>query len=131
MWAAVDRGASGGNFELRFDGGGSFAAFLGLVYRVQRCARVFYGDSAIWATRQSFDRIGGYRDIPIMEDFEFAKALFRTRKLANLPGPAVTSSRRWRTAGVIRTLSIWVIIRYLYLIGVSPERLVRLYRVVR
>jgi len=128
---AVERGASGGNFDLMFDGGGVFAAFLGGIYRAQRYARVFYGDSAIWSTRATFDRIGGYYDIPVMEDFEFAKALFRTKRLVRLPGPAVTSSRRWRKAGIGRTLATWIAIRYLYLLGVSPDRLVKLYRVVR
>lgn len=131
LCTAVARGARGGNFALRFDGGGLFAAFLGAVYRLHRLARVFYGDSAIWATRSTFDEVGGYRDIPIMEDVEFARALHRSGRVDCLPGPAVTSSRRWREAGIVRTVAIWITIRCLYVAGVSPRRLAGLYRRVR
>jgi glycosyltransferase involved in cell wall biosynthesis len=64
---AARRGVCGGNFALRFDGGGLFSAFLGAVYRKQRALRVFYGDSAIWATRETFARLGGFPEQPIME----------------------------------------------------------------
>lgn len=128
---AVRDGAEGGNFDLHFDGGGAFAATLEVVYRLQRAVRVFYGDSAIWLTRRAFARLGGYPEIPIMEDLELARALMATRRAAKLPGPAITSSRRWRRSGILRTVMIWVVIRYLYILGVAPERLAHLYRVVR
>jgi rSAM/selenodomain-associated transferase 2 len=128
---AVRRGAVGGNFDVRFDGGGAFAALLGMVYRLQRVVKVFYGDSVIWATRPAFARLGGYPEIPIMEDLELARALLATGRAARLPGPAITSSRRWRETGIGRTVLIWLMLRYLYVIGISPERLARGYRVVR
>jgi rSAM/selenodomain-associated transferase 2 len=128
---AVRGGAEGGNFDLRFDGGGAFAATLEVVYRLQRAVRVFYGDSAIWLTRRAFARLGGYPEIPIMEDLELARALMATRRAVKLPGPAIASSRRWRRSGILRTVAIWVVIRYLYILGVAPERLAHLYRVVR
>jgi len=128
---AVRAGAAGGNFDLRFDGGGAFAATLGVVYRLQRMVRVFYGDSAIWVTRRAFARLGGYPEIPIMEDLQLARALMATRCTVKLPGPAITSSRRWHQAGITRTVVLWVLIRYLYFLGVAPDRLARLYRVVR
>lgn len=128
---ASRRGAAGGNFALRFDGGRVFATVLGVIYRLQGVIRVFYGDSAIWATRDTFARLGGYPEIPIMEDLEFARALIATGSAERLPGPAVTSSRRWRNAGIARTITTWVVIRYLYAMRVSPHRLARLYRAVR
>jgi rSAM/selenodomain-associated transferase 2 len=125
------RSVAGGNFSLRFDGGDRFSRVLGAWYAVQRRAGVYYGDSAIWARRTAFDALGGFRALPVMEDYDFARRLERHGRTACLRGPAVTSSRRWRALGVRRTVFAWVAIRWLYVLGVSPERLARLYSRVR
>ena len=121
----------GGNFALRFDGGGAFERVLGAVYRFQRRHGFYYGDSSVWVRRETFERLGGYREIPIMDDYDFVRRLERSGRTRCLPGPATTSSRRWRAMGIPRTVLAWFLIRWLYVAGVSPERLVRLYRVVR
>lgn len=124
-------GVVGGNFALRFDGPGLFPRVLGAVYATQRRLGVFYGDSAMFVRRDAFRALGGFRDLPIMDDYDLARRLHRTGRAVRLPGPAVTSSRRWRRMGVARTVAVWVVIRWLYLAGVDPARLARLYRVVR
>ena len=122
----------GGNFALRFDDGrGRFERLLGAVYRLQRRHGLYYGDSSVWATRVAFDALGGYREIAIMDDYDFVRRLERLGATRCLPGPATTSARRWRAAGVPRTVFAWFVIRGLYVAGVSPDRLVRLYRAVR
>lgn len=121
----------GGNFSLRFDGGDRFSRVLGAWYAVQRRAGVYYGDSVIWLRRSMFDRLGGFRALAIMEDYEFVRRLERAGRTVCLPGPALTSARRWQRQGLIRTIASWVTIRWLYLAGVSPERLARLYRPAR
>jgi rSAM/selenodomain-associated transferase 2/rSAM/selenodomain-associated transferase 1 len=125
--------AAGGNFELRFDGSGRFERVLTAWYRAQRRLGVYYGDSAIWLTRQAFDTLDGFAAIPIMEDYELARRLEHEPGLrtACLPGPATTSARRWRTLGIPRTVLSWVAIRWLFLAGVSPRGLARLYRKAR
>jgi len=122
---------AGGNFALRFDGDGIFERVLGAVHRVQRRHGFYYGDSSIWATRRAFDALGGYREIPIMDDYDFVRRLERSGATRCLPGPATTSARRWRAAGIARTVLSWFVIRWLFVAGVSPARLARLYRVVR
>ena len=122
---------AGGNFALRFDGGGAFERALGVVYRLQRRLGTYYGDSAIWVRRATFDALGGFREIAIMDDFDFARRLERHGATRCLPGPATTSPRRWRELGVARTVLVWLAIRWLYVAGVPPTRLARLYRVVR
>lgn len=117
----------GGNFALRFDGPGVFPRALGAWYALQRRWGVFYGDSVIVVRASAFRRLGGYPDIPIMEDFAMARALGRLGRTARLPGPAVTSSRRWRRHGIPRTVARWLAIRWLYAGGVPPERLARHY----
>jgi rSAM/selenodomain-associated transferase 2 len=121
-------GADGGNFAIRFDGGDAFSRVLGAWYRGQRLLGAYYGDSAIWVRREAFEALGGFRDLPIMEDYDFARRLERRFRTACLPGPVVTSARRWRALGVRRTVLSWVVIRWLFLAGVPPERLARLYR---
>ena len=120
--------ADGGNFALHFDGGDLFARSLGAWYRVQRRLGVYYGDSAIWLRRRAFDALSGFRDLPIMDDYDLARRLERGFRTACLPGPVVTSARRWRALGIPRTVLSWIVIRWLFVAGVSPATLARLYR---
>ena len=129
--ACVDARVVGGNFALRFDGGDLFSRVLTAYYAVQRRFGVYYGDSAIWMRRATFERIGGFRPLPIMEDHELVRRLRRAGRDVCLPGPAITSARRWKALGLPKTIYSWVVIRGLYLAGVSPERLARLYPAAR
>ncbi len=124
----------GGNFALRFGNGDECAAFeriLGAIYRLQRRHGLYYGDSSIWVRRGAFAGLGGFREIPIMDDYDFVRRLERSGETRCLPGPATTSSRRWRRSGIARTVLVWFLVRRLYVAGVAPHRLARLYRVVR
>lgn len=129
--ALADGRVAGGNFALRFDDPGLFGRLLGVVYALQRRCGIFYGDSAIWTRSATFRALGGYRPLPIMDDYDFARRLADAGRTRCLPGPAVTSSRRWRRQGIARTVLSWVLIRWLYVAGVPPARLARLYRAVR
>ena len=121
----------GGNFALRFEGRGAFPRALGAWYAAQDRLGTHYGDSAMFARARAFRALGGFPDIPVMEDFELARALRRLGPTRRLPGPAVTSGRRWRRLGVGRSLRAWVLIRTRYGMGVPPERLARMYPPVR
>jgi GT2 family glycosyltransferase len=121
----------GGNFALRFGGEDRFSSVLGAVYAGQRRLGIYYGDSAIWVRRRVFEALGGYRDLAIMDDYDFVRRLERRGRTACLPGPAVTSARRWQHGGLLRTIASWVVIRGLYLAGVPAPRLAGLYRHVR
>lgn len=120
--------AHGGNFAISFDGGDCFSRVLGAWYALQRRLGVYYGDSAIWLRRAVFDDLGGFGPLPIMEDYDLSRRLEKSFRTACLPGPAVTSARRWRALGVPRTVFTWVVIRWLFVAGVPPARLAGLYR---
>ena len=129
-----DPDVAGGNFALRFGGerSGAFERTLGAVYRLQRRHGFYYGDSSVWVRRATFDALGGFSEIPIMDDYDFVRRLERSGGATRcLPGPATTSARRWRAVGIPRTVLAWFAIRWLYVAGVSPARLARLYRIVR
>lgn len=126
-----DRRLVGGNFRLRFEGGDRFARALAAYYRVSRRLGVYYGDSSLFVRREVFELLGGFRELPIMDDYDFARRLERSGTTACLPGPAVTSSRRWRRAGITRTICSWTAIQALYWAGVPAAHLAPLYRRIR
>ncbi|MGD9735985.1 MAG: TIGR04283 family arsenosugar biosynthesis glycosyltransferase [Solirubrobacterales bacterium] len=129
--ALADPKVLGGNFRLHFDGGDRFSQILGAWYALQRHSGIYYGDSAIWLRRRTFDSLGGFRELAIMEDYDLARRLQRAGQTVCLPGPAITSARRWQGHGLTRTVGSWMLIRWLYLAGVPAARLARLYPRIR
>jgi rSAM/selenodomain-associated transferase 2 len=87
-----------------------------------------YGDQAIFMKRDVFETLGGYRDIPLMEDVEFMRRMKRSGyKICIIPEKVKTSPRRWESEGVLFcTLRNWTIMT-LYLLGLSPEKLAKYY----
>lgn len=93
-----------------------------------RLTRIPYGDQAIFIRKDCFTKIGGYKEIPLMEDVELMQRIKkRGDKICILSDRVFTSPRRWEKEGIIYcTLRNWVII-ILYLIGISPDKLARYY----
>lgn len=87
-----------------------------------------YGDQAIFLYSATFDKIGGFSDLPLMEDFEFVRRLKKQGRIAILPQPVLTSDRRWQQLGVLKTTAINQIVIIAYFLGVSPDRLAFWYR---
>jgi rSAM/selenodomain-associated transferase 2/rSAM/selenodomain-associated transferase 1 len=87
-----------------------------------------YGDQALFTTAASFHRVGGFADIPIMEDFELVRRLGSAGRIEILPVPVVTSPRRWLRVGVWKTWLINQLVVVGYYLGISPDRLSRFYR---
>ena len=77
--------------------------------------------------REVFQRMGGFPDIPLMEDIAFCRALKRMGEVACLRSRVVTSARRWEVDGVWRTIFRMWTLKLLYLAGVSPARLKQFY----
>jgi len=129
--AIEDPGVVGGNFRLEFDGDDRFARLLGGLYAALRRVGVYYGDSAVFVRADVFRALGGFRPLPVMDDYDFARRLERRGRTVCLPGPALTSGRRWKRFGIGRTLASWIAIQTLYMAGFPPNRLARLYRPAR
>ena len=96
-----------------------------------RLTRSATGDQAIFVRRDVFVQLGGYADMPLMEDIDLSRRLKRAGRVACLRERVITSSRRWRAHGVVRTILLMWTLRLLYACGVGPERLARMYRNVR
>ena len=121
----------GGNFDILFDGGDLAAAVFTRINRWRRRFGVFYGDSGIFVRKSFFEASGGFRPWPILEDYEFARRLWRSGAVALLDEPIYVSDRRWKQSGLIRTMWAWFWIQGLFMAGISPQRLARLYGIVR
>lgn len=89
------------------------------------------GDHGIFVKKDMFDIIGGFSEIPIMEDLEFVKKMNIVTNGIEIKSPVKISVRRFEHSGIIRTLSIMWVLKILYYFGVSPERLAKYYRQIR
>lgn len=127
---AVAGGATGGGFRVRFDSPRPLVQLLGsrLVNLRTRWTRCPLGDQAQFATADAFRAAGGFPDWPLFEDLELARRLKRRGRIEILPLVAVTSARRFERLGVARTIATNWLLLTLYLLGVAPERLARIYR---
>ncbi|MCW6051542.1 TIGR04283 family arsenosugar biosynthesis glycosyltransferase [Microcoleus sp. A2-C5] len=100
---------------------------IGVNWR-SRFLQMPYGDQAIFLTAATFDKIGGFPDLPLMEDFEFVRRLKKQGRIEIVPQPLFTSARRWQQLGVIQTTVINQIVIIAYFFGVPPDRLAFWYK---
>ncbi len=120
----------GGNFNLRFAGDSWGATALTRIYPLLRRLGLVYGDSAIFVLRSAFETVGGYRDLPLFEDCDLYQRLRRQGRFVRLSEYATTSARRFE-GRFLRTFAHWVMLQLLYWLGVAPQRLAQMYRIVR
>ena len=120
--------AVGGNFRLDFDGDTGFDAWLARFYAWIRAKGFYYGDSGIFVRRAVYERLGGMRPIALMEDYDFVRRLERAGPTICIDDPPlVTSSRRFAGRSPVAIVLGWLKIHTLFHLGVSPDRLARLY----
>jgi rSAM/selenodomain-associated transferase 2 len=120
--------APGGNFRLLFDGGRRFDRWLERFYCWIRGHGLYYGDSGIFIRRRWYRRLGGFRPIPVMEDYDLVRRMEAegTTVCVQSP-PLVTSSRRFQGRHPVAIFLGWVRIHLLFHLGVAPARLAHLY----
>jgi len=125
---ALERSIFGG-FRLRFAEEAMKLRVAAAMINVRTfVTRAPWGDQAQFIRRETFERIGGYRELPIMEDYELAARMKRMGKTIVLPQKVTTSGRRFLDKGVLRTAFInWSIITR-YRFGASTDDLAALYR---
>jgi rSAM/selenodomain-associated transferase 2/rSAM/selenodomain-associated transferase 1 len=87
-----------------------------------------YGDQAIFVLSALFHRLGGFPEIPIMEDFEFVRQLRKKGDIAIIPVPVATSPRRWKNLGVLKTTLINQLAVAMFYAQVPPKTIARWYR---
>ena len=118
----------GGRFDVDLDGDHWLLKIVGaMINHRSRITKVGTGDQAIFVRREVFARMGGFPEIPLMEDIAFCRALKRLGGVACLRSRVVTSARRWESEGVWRTIIKMWTLKLLYFAGVSPVTLKRFY----
>ena len=126
--ACSDRTVIGGRFDVNLEPSSPLIRLTSeLINRRSRLTRISTGDQAIFIRRDVFEQLGGYADIPLMEDIDLSRRMRRAGQIACLRQRVTTSARRWQKEGVVRTILLMWSLRALYLFGVSPARLQRLY----
>jgi rSAM/selenodomain-associated transferase 2/rSAM/selenodomain-associated transferase 1 len=117
-------GIAAGAFEFRLD---MSSRGLQIIERVanwrSRRLQMPYGDQAIFIRSALFRDIGGFPDMPIMEDFEFIRRLQKRGYIHTAPHPAITSARRWTMLGLWKTTLINELVVVAYYLGISPTRI--------
>jgi rSAM/selenodomain-associated transferase 2 len=84
-----------------------------------------YGDQGLLIRRDLFESVGGFPELPLLEDVALFRRLRRMTRVAELPAPIVTSGRRYQERGLIRTWLVNTAVIALYFAGVAPQRLAR------
>ena len=123
-----DRQMVGGCFRIRFprreliyrvgDAGGNLAVEL-----FGRC----YGDHGIFCRREDFFSVGGYPNVPLLEDAEFYRRLRRRGRTLQLASKIITSPRRYEEIGPYRLTASYLLLSTLYLLRVPVSVLARIY----
>ena len=90
-----------------------------------------YGDQALFLKASTFHELGGFPELPIMEDFVFVRSLSKRGKITIVPASVTTSARRWEQQGIFKTTIINQIMILGYYLGISPDRLKQWYRSTR
>ncbi|MEO8752242.1 MAG: TIGR04283 family arsenosugar biosynthesis glycosyltransferase [Casimicrobiaceae bacterium] len=122
--AAVANDRRWGRFDVQFD---ARDALLQLVARLMnlrsRITGIATGDQALFVCRDLFEAVGGFPEIPLMEDVAISRALGRLGLPACLHAKVVTSARRWVRNGVWKTIFLMWRLRAAYFFGADPARL--------
>jgi rSAM/selenodomain-associated transferase 2 len=117
-----------GRFDLRIAGRHPLLAVVArMINWRSRLTGIATGDQAIFVSRKAFAAVGGFPDLPLMEDIAISRRLKRLCRPFCIATPAVTSGRRWEQNGVIRTILLMWRLRLSYYLGVEPALLARLY----
>ncbi len=121
-------GRSWGRFDVKIEGRHPLLTVVGWLMSIRsRLTGIATGDQGIFVRRDAFQAVGGFEDIPLMEDIALSKRLKRTGPPLCLRERVVTSGRRWETNGILATVLLMWRLRLAYFFGVDPKQLAQQY----
>jgi rSAM/selenodomain-associated transferase 2 len=124
----ADQWTVGGRFDVRFDHPSLWATIISRMMNWRsRLSGIATGDQALFVRRPIFEQMGGFTEMPLMEDIDFSRRLKRKGSTAALTATVTTSFRRWEQQGPLRTILLMWTLRFLYWVGISPHRLQHFY----
>ena len=117
-----------GRFDVTLDGRHWLFRFIEKAINLRSCvSSVATGDQAMFFRADFFRQLGGFPDIPLMEDIAISKLARRHQRAACLQPAVITSARRWQKNGILRTILLMWLLRLAYWFGINPEQLHRIY----
>jgi rSAM/selenodomain-associated transferase 2 len=121
-------GRAWGRFDVKIEGRSPLLVLVGWLMNLRsRLTGIATGDQAIFVRRDSFQAIGGFAEIPLMEDVALCKRLKRVSRPLCLSERVVTSGRRWEKNGVLNSIILMWRLRLAYFFGADPKELARQY----
>lgn len=126
--ALAEPGVVWGRFDVRLEGSHPLLRVVARMMNMRsRLTGIATGDQAIFVRRATFLEVGGYPDIPLMEDIVLSRTLKRRSRPACLATRAVTSGRRWEARGPVRTILAMWRLRLAFRFGADPRALALAY----
>ncbi|SRR5579883_249865 len=117
-----------GRFDLRIAGAHPLLSVVARMINLRSsCTGIATGDQAIFVAREAFAAVGGFADLPLMEDVALSRRLKRISRPARIRARVITSGRRWERNGVWRTIVLMWRLRLAYYLGAEPARLAKYY----
>lgn len=118
-----------GRFDVRIDSGHRALRVVGFMMNLRsRLTGIATGDQAMFVRRASFEALGGFPALALMEDIALSTSLRRKGPPACLRAKVLTSGRRWERGGILSTVLLMWRLRLMYFLGADPRRLERIYR---
>lgn len=128
LYGFLTSGRAWGRFDIQLSSPDSrFRVIERMVNWRSRLTGIATGDQAMFVRREVFESLGGFTDIPLMEDVELSSRLRAVSRPFCIGSPVVTSSRKWEREGTLRTVLLMWRLRMDYWRGVSPTDLVKRY----
>ena len=118
-----------GRFTVRLDDARFIFRVIERLMNARSCfTSLATGDQGLFVDRRLFDELGGYPELPLMEDVALSKRLRKVMPVNCSTLSLITSARRWQQRGVLKTIVLMWWLRLAYVVGVSPARLSQWYR---
>lgn len=118
-----------GRFNIKLSGTNILFRIIEVMINIRSClSGIATGDQGIFVKRNTFNSIGGYSELPLMEDVDLSKKLKAFSRSVCLKEKLTTSSRRWEKYGIFTTVLLMWKLRLLFWLGVSAERLAQQYK---
>ncbi len=126
--ALQDERVVGGAFEYGLDSPGLYWRLTEFTSNWKnRILKLFYGDMGIFVRTSVFEKLGGYKETPLMEDMDLCKRMKKLGDIVILPQRIRTSTRRWRDEGIVYNVVRNWLLQTAWTLGASPETLTRWY----
>ncbi|RAK08630.1 rSAM/selenodomain-associated transferase 2 [Halanaerobium saccharolyticum] len=118
----------GGCFSLKIESEHPLLKFISWSSNLRaRYLNLIFGDQGMFIKKEIFKKLGGFPEIELMEDWEFSRKMAEAGELLFLDKKIYTSARRWEEYGVLKTILLMHKIKFLHMLGYSPQKLKKIY----